>query len=150
MTDTKQDICKADTIGVIGMNDLISRQAAIDEVLNLNVENRVSWRDAVIDTIDALPSAQQDCTECEDYDHETKSCPKFCDVIRKTLKEAKQERKTGRWIDYVEDGYVECPFCHSATNCNGNISELHFCFSCGAKMEEPEDIPMEYFESGGR
>ena len=60
------------------------------------------------------------------------------------------ERKTGRWIDYVEDGYVECPFCHSATNCDGNISELHFCFSCGARMEEPEDIPMEYFENGGR
>ena len=29
MTDTKQDICKADTIGVIWMSDLISRQAAI-------------------------------------------------------------------------------------------------------------------------
>lgn len=32
MTDTKQDICKADTIGVILMSNLISRQAAIDEV----------------------------------------------------------------------------------------------------------------------
>lgn len=42
---------------------------------------------------------------------------------------------TGRWIEYVEDGYVECPFCHSATNCDGNISELHFCFSCGARLE---------------
>lgn len=58
--------------------------------------------------------------------------------------------RTGKWIDYSEDGYVECPFCHSATNCDDNIDELHFCFSCGAKMEEPEDIPMEYFESGGR
>lgn len=46
------------------------------------------------------------------------------------------ERKTGRWIDHVEDGYVECPFCHSATNCDDNISELHFCFSCGARMDE--------------
>ena len=25
-----------------------------------------------------------------------------------------------------------------------------FCPNCGAKMEDPEDIPMEYFESGGR
>lgn len=46
-----------------------------------------------------------------------------------------EERKTGKWIDYAEDGYVECPFCHSATNCDGNIEELHFCFSCGAMME---------------
>ena len=45
------------------------------------------------------------------------------------------ERKTGRWIDHAEEGYVECPFCHSATNCDDNISELHFCFSCGARME---------------
>ena len=51
---------------MIQNGDLISRQAAIDEILNLNVENHVSWRDAVIDTIDALPSAQQevDCQKC--------------------------------------------------------------------------------------
>ena len=44
------------------------------------------------------------------------------------------ERKIGEWIDCTEDGYVECPFCHSATNCDGNKEELHFCFSCGADM----------------
>ena len=45
------------------------------------------------------------------------------------------ERKTGKWIDCTEDGFVECPFCHSATNCDGEISELHYCFNCGAKLE---------------
>ena len=49
-----------------------------------------------------------------------------------------EPQRTGRWIDHVEDGYVECPFCHSATNCDDNISELHFCFSCGARMEGEE------------
>ena len=43
--------------------------------------------------------------------------------------------KTGKWIDHRDEGYVECPFCRSATNCDGNIDELHYCFSCGAKME---------------
>ena len=43
-------------------------------------------------------------------------------------------RKTGKWISYIEDGYLECPFCGAATNCDGDESELHFCFSCGAKM----------------
>lgn len=52
----------------------------------------------------------------------------------KALPSAQPERKRGRWIDYTEDGYVECPFCHSATNCDGNKDELHFCFSCGADM----------------
>lgn len=50
------------------------------------------------------------------------------------LPSAQPERKKGEWIDYTEDGYVECPFCHSATNCDGNKDELHFCFSCGADM----------------
>ena len=45
------------------------------------------------------------------------------------------ERKTGRWISYIEDGYLECPFCGAATNCDGDESELHFCFSCGAELE---------------
>lgn len=65
---------------------------------------------------------------------------KYCYPCREILKEIDdaptiEERKTGKWIDYAEDGYVECPFCHSATNCDGNVDELHFCFSCGAKME---------------
>ena len=49
------------------------------------------------------------------------------------------QRKTGKWIDYSEDGYVECPFCHSATNCDDNIDELHFCFSCGARLEVQDE-----------
>lgn len=44
------------------------------------------------------------------------------------------ERKRGKWIDHSDEGYVECPFCHSATNCDGNKDELRFCFSCGAEL----------------
>ena len=50
------------------------------------------------------------------------------------LPSAEPERKKGEWIDYTENGYVECPFCHSATNCDGNKDELHYCYSCGADM----------------
>ena len=46
-----------------------------------------------------------------------------------------EERKKGKWIDYTDEGYVECPFCHSATNCEDNKDELHYCFSCGARLE---------------
>lgn len=46
-----------------------------------------------------------------------------------------RREKTGNWIDHSEDeGYVECPFCHELTNCNGNKEELHYCWHCGAKM----------------
>lgn len=44
------------------------------------------------------------------------------------------DRAKGEWIDMSEDGYVECPFCHEATNCDGNISELHYCWNCGSEL----------------
>ena len=130
--DLVRDVCNAVMSGCESWHDPETKDEVyedireVDAILKCNKEVRIALRN--------MPSAQQDCAECPDYDSETKSCPKYCDVIRRTLEEAKQER-TGRWIDYVEDGYVECPFCHSATNCDGNISELHFCFSCGARME---------------
>ena len=48
------------------------------------------------------------------------------------------EPKKGKWIDFSDEGYVECPYCHSATNCDGNKEELHYCYSCGADMRESE------------
>lgn len=66
----------------------------------------------------------------------------FDDTVKEAIDmaiEALQDRPTGRWIDYSDEGYVECPFCHSATNCDGNKDELHFCFSCGAKMNKGGD-----------
>ena len=72
MTDTKQDICKADTIGVIGMNDLISRQAAIDAMCELmrhwfggNPKDEIR---EIKRELEKLPSAQPEiiyCKNCE-------------------------------------------------------------------------------------
>lgn len=42
--------------------------------------------------------------------------------------------RKGHWRDYSEDGYVECPFCEHATNCEDDIDELHYCFYCGAEL----------------
>ena len=61
----------------------------------------------------------------------------------KELKQLRKQEKTGHWIDHSDEGYVECSNCGSATNCDGNIADLHFCFSCGAEMEEDEH-PLKY------
>lgn len=45
---------------------LIDRQAAIEAVLDLDAEHRVSWQDAVIDMLDGLPSAQSEIIRCKD------------------------------------------------------------------------------------
>ena len=56
-------------------------------------------------------------------------------ILTKAIKLLEQpERPKGEWIDETDGGFVECPFCHSATNCDGNKDELHFCFSCGAEL----------------
>lgn len=47
-------------------------------------------------------------------------------------------RPKGHWINHSDEGYVECPKCGSATNCDDNINDLHFCFSCGAEMESED------------
>ena len=71
-----------------------------------------------------------------------KGCQKCAEEHRqlagwlKELKQLRKRTKTGHWINYSEEGFVECSECGSATNCDGNINELHFCFSCGAKMDE--------------
>ena len=54
------------------------------------------------------------------------------------LPSTEPERKKGKWIDYSDEGYVECQFCHSATNCDDNKDELHYCFSCGAELRRDE------------
>ena len=72
-------------------------------------------------------------------ENECKNCAEEHRQLANWLKELKQLReqeKKGHWIDHSDEGFVECSECGSATNCDGNIADLHFCFSCGAKMEE--------------
>ena len=58
------------------------------------------------------------------------------EALRVAIKALEKEPGKGHWIDHSDEGYVKCPICGSATNCDGNIADLHFCFSCGAKMDE--------------
>lgn len=85
------------------MGDLIERQAAIElaDTLKDDVTDDERIADAVIahnegileyqTALSLLPSAQQNCTDCPEYDHETHSCPKYCNVIQKTLEESQPE-----------------------------------------------------------
>lgn len=89
------------------MDDLISRQAAIDAIWEVRITPGG-------ELFNAIKRAQEELI---------KQLPSV-------------ERKKGKWENHIEDGYLECPFCGAATNCDGDIEELHFCFSCGARLEE--------------
>ena len=78
---------------------------------------------------DAINAICKGCT----FARPKERCAIDCCSDVKRLKELPTH--IGEWIDYTEDGHVECPFCHSATNCNGDKDELHFCFNCGAQMK---------------
>lgn len=84
------------------MNDLISRQAAIDALGGNDIVTSRESAQAVMDyirgcadRIRSLPSAQPDldewCTDCKEYDSERHCCPRFNRVIRETLKDAQPE-----------------------------------------------------------
>ena len=113
------------------MDDLISRQAAIDA-------GKSYWKNEV----DRIPKKS---TDFDVFTQFTQICDSIlihnaniCKAIDK-LPPVQPGRKKGEWIDYTDEGYVECPFCHSATNCDGNKDELHFCFSCGADLRGEQD-----------
>ncbi len=94
-----------------------------------------------------IPTDSDDCiSRAQALDLLCKKCPVY-NCIRKCITYKAIEkmppsppiRPKGQWIDHSDEGYVECPRCGSATNCDGNIADLHFCFSCGAEMRGSEE-----------
>lgn len=67
-------------------------------------------------------------------------------------------RKTGKWIPAFDGKFRGGAYWFNCSKCGHmvagvmSIKRFNYCPNCGLKMEgaEPEDIPMEYFESGGR
>ena len=109
-------------------NDLISRQIAIEAIK----EDKIDLTNPNVVTVFKATG------DFEKVETQVMTCDRHIKIL-KDLPSAQPERQKGEWIDYTKDGYVECPFCHSATNCDGNKDELHFCFSCGADMREVDD-----------
>jgi hypothetical protein len=78
----------------------------------------------------------------------------LCEEAVRNQPSAQSERKKGKWIDegFYADGHGAHAF--RCSECGGHIIEYDadpFCKWCGADMRgEEDDIPIEYFESGGK
>ena len=61
------------------------------------------------------------------------------------------EQKTANWKDDYDGGWSTCSECNESFlwEDNSGVAAWNYCPSCGAKVIK-EDIPMEYFESGGK
>ena len=90
----------------------------------------------------------KDCGECEAYNKEKHHCPKFCKVIKETVKEIEENHNIkGKWeMTYkgmrkdVNTGLMisayncKCSVCGWETGNQG--TRFSYCPKCGAKMDE--------------
>ena len=77
-------------------------------------------------------------------------------TIERMPSEGVIERKKGKW--QITDAYPHNVYC---SECHKKYAQTHwavwedgslprnFCPNCGTDMRDDDDIPMEYFESGG-
>ena len=107
------------------MSDLISRQAAIKALQELNgLKLTRRFNDSPVQWIDRM------FLEAE--------------AILKNLPSAEPERKKGQWIEYPDclgyedaysDDHIVCSVCgHVYSICNNCTEEFDFCPHCGADM----------------
>ena len=95
----------------------------------------------------AYEECYKDCGECEAYDKEKHHCPKFCKVIKETVKEIEENHNKGKWeMTYkgkrkdVNTGLMisayncKCSVCGWETGNQG--TRFNYCPNCGAKMDE--------------
>lgn len=80
------------------------------------------------------------CHDCKEYDNNKHCCPRFNNVIRKTVEKIKQP-KMGHWIRKEDEfcWWYECDQCkkrplHSRLNDKDALSD--WCPNCGARMIE--------------
>ena len=106
------------------MDDLISRQVAIDSLTEIimNLKN----------VYGNMGSAVNGARECI-----------------KSLPSAEPERTAK--VETVEKPNVfKCSECGQYFHSTSWGSPVEYCSRCGCRLDWNEDIPMEYFESGGR
>ena len=89
-----------------------------------------------------------DCGDCEAYNKEKHHCPKFCKVIKETVKEIEENHNIkGKWeMTYkgkrkdVNTGLMisayncKCSVCGWETGNQG--TRFNYCPNCGAKMDK--------------
>ena len=101
-----------------------------------------------IGTVEEFKALKENKCKCEAYDKEKHYCPKFCKVIKETVKEIEDNHNIkGKWeITYkgkrksVNTGLMisayncKCSVCGWETGNQG--TRFNYCPNCGAKMDE--------------
>ena len=91
----------------------------------------------------------KDCGDCEAYNKEKHHCPKFCKVIKETVKEIEENHNKGKWeMTYkgkrkdVNTGLMisayncKCSVCGWETGNQG--TRFRYCPNCGQHIDRSE------------
>jgi hypothetical protein len=90
------------------------------------------------------------CHDCSEYNQDKHCCPRFNNVIRKTVEEIKRAKiKVGHWIEGQTDNpnihNILCSCCFEGYQSKGHANsqytkdKFQWCPKCGAKMVEPQE-----------
>ena len=113
------------------MNDLISRQAAIDAINSGMLTDDDTQFECPSECNSMLEWAVNAVKELS-----TADLSEYCDKLWKTAYErgkAEAHPKKGKWIDYC--GGVKCDQCGFECDDTYYLGEANFCPNCGARME---------------
>ena len=123
-----------------------------DEKLDCAYEHTGDALDKAIEIVkqeaEKYEECYKDCGDCEAYNKEKHHCPKFCKVIKETVKEIEENHNIkGKWeMTYkgkrkdVNTGLMisayncKCSVCGWETGNQG--TRFSYCPKCGAKMDE--------------
>ena len=123
-----------------------------DEKLDCTYEQVGDALDKAIEIVkqeaEQYEECYKDCGDCEAYNKEKHHCPKFCKVIKETVKEIEENHNIkGKWeMTYkgkrkdVNTGLMisayncKCSVCGWETGNQG--TRFNYCPNCGAKMDK--------------
>lgn len=115
------------------MDDTISRQAAIDEVLAWLKDSMSDKKNGkpLTERLKDLPSAQPEqdewCTDCKEYDSEKHCCHRFGKVIRKTVEELKADNPEIIFCKNCKHWYLDADTGMACEYTNMSKPEDGFC-----------------------
>ena len=134
------------------MSDFLTIANTGDEKLDCAYEQVGDALDKAIEIVkqeaEQYEECYNDCGDCEAYNKEKHHCPKFCKVIKETVKEIEENHNIkGKWeMTYkgmrkdVNTGLMisayncKCSVCGWETGNQG--TRFSYCPKCGAKMDE--------------
>ena len=142
------------------MDDLISRQAAIDALCrrcDLAADDdepctekcndiKILEKLPSADTLNLQPTCNQLATDCISRHAvsawlDNMGCPKFADVVMDENRfPSAQPRMKGKWVKGInENGVTTSLFCSECNYENKHWYEWNFCPNCGADMRGEQD-----------